>query len=124
PLKACARFLWLGIGLRRGGKQEEDEAGDEPADRREGDEDRPAAAEEIAHDDRSSSANGSCAASSKRGRLRASEIQPITPRKVSKETTVTAMRRSLMSIRGSLLHGGAEHLQVGDERIDLALATH
>src|SRR4051812_4672605 len=45
------------------------------------------------------------------------------PMKVRKETTVTTSRTTFMSIRSPLaLDGGAQALQVGDERVLLGLA--
>src|SRR5437763_5388034 len=50
------------------------------------------------------------------------------PTKIRSDTTVTAMRRSLTSNSYSsalaLLDRGAEHLQVGDQGVDLALAAY
>src|SRR5207247_10468112 len=75
---------------------------------------------------RSSSLNGRFAASSNsrlRFRLYA---QKTIPTKATKARTAITVRRSFISMaRNPLLHvlqGGAQHLQIGDQRIPLALA--
>ena len=69
--------------------------------------------------------NGNCAASSKSRLRRRLYAQTTMPTKTTNASTVTHARRSsMLHLRCSLhvLQGGAEHLQIGDQRVALGLA--